>query len=133
MPKKKKVNLTYLVNFSCKSYFLDYVRFHQWFFSVLVKLRIVVLLPSLKPYSGQFNVEIIVRVVFILSIFLTFNFFLQRFESKTYIFLSKDGKNKTVQQWLDVRGKKGVYSKTFPIPRDSNHGQWRIVVENLVI
>lgn len=53
------------ISFSCKSYFLDYVRFHQWFFSVLVKLRIVVVLPSLKPYSGQFNVEIIVRVVFI--------------------------------------------------------------------
>lgn len=66
-----------------------------------VKIRIVVLLPSLKPYTGQFNVEII------------------------------DGKNKTVQQWLDVRGTNGVYSKIFPIPRDSNHGQWRIVVESL--
>lgn len=67
-----------------------------------------------------------------LSIFLTCNI-LQKFKSKIKNFLSKDGKNKTVQQWLDVRGTKGVYSKTFPIPRDSNHGQWRIVVESLVI
>lgn len=68
---------------------------------------------------------------FYLSIYLTFNI-LQIFENWIQTFLSKDGKNKTVQQWLDVRGTKGVYSKIFPIPRDLNHGQWRIVVESLV-
>lgn len=68
---------------------------------------------------------------FYLGIYLAFNI-LQIFENWIQTFLSKDGKNKTVQQWLDVRGTKGVYSKIFPIPRDSNHGQWRIVVESLV-
>lgn len=44
----------------------------------------------------------------------------------------KDGKNKTVQQWLDVRGTMGVYSKRFTIPRHSNKGLWRVVVESMV-
>lgn len=67
------------------------------------------------------------------SLFLTFNIYKGLKVRLNKTFFSKDGKNKTVQQWLDVRGTKGVYSKTFPIPRDSNHGQWRIVVESLVL
>lgn len=66
-----------------------------------VKLRIIVLLPSLRPFKGKFNVELF------------------------------DGKNKTVQQWLDVSGTRGVYSKRFTIPRHSNKGFWRVVVESM--
>nr|XP_022297412.1 CD109 antigen-like [Crassostrea virginica] len=66
-----------------------------------VKLRIILLRPDLKPLAGKFNVEIF------------------------------DGKNKIVQQWLDVHGTNGVYGKKFNIPIDANLGTWRIVVDVL--
>lgn len=132
MPKKKKVNLTYLVNFSCKSFILDQVRFHQWVFFCFSKTTDSCTSAKLKALQWTIQRRNNCTCGLYLSIFLTCNI-LQKFKSKIKNFLSKDGKNKTVQQWLDVRGTKGVYSKTFPIPRDSNHGQWRIVVESLVI
>ncbi|XP_062601713.1 CD109 antigen-like [Saccostrea cucullata] len=65
-----------------------------------VKMRIVTLTQSLKPLKTQISVAIY------------------------------DGKNKLVQQWLNVRGVLGVFSRKFSIPGDPNNGQWRIVVDD---
>lgn len=89
------------------------------------------LLPSLRPFKGKFNVELFVWIASFNYIFHDLIIFYYTVFFIIYLQF-KDGKNKTVQQWLDVSGTRGVYSKRFTIPRHSNKGFWRVVVESMV-